>query len=155
MTRTANDILENKELRNELMNRTEVLGKVKELFLLPGTQAMTMTQVADFYGVEKKTVEKTFHRHRDEVELDGIYSTKAVDLASSLLRQNVGVRNLQGYKEFEIADGVTLRLPNNGKIIMFPTRAILRIGMLLRDSEVAKEVRTQLLNTSISIFKLC
>lgn len=29
---------------------------------------------------------------------------------------------------------------------LFPKRAILRVGMLLRDSEVAKEVRTQLLN---------
>ncbi|HHB2937638.1 MULTISPECIES: hypothetical protein [Bacillus cereus group] len=31
-------------------------------------------------------------------------------------------------------------------VALFPKRAILRIGMLLRDSEVAKEVRTQLLN---------
>ncbi|PDY07989.1 hypothetical protein COM83_33620, partial [Bacillus cereus] len=29
---------------------------------------------------------------------------------------------------------------------LFPKRAILRVGMLLRDSEVAKEVRNQLLN---------
>ena len=30
--------------------------------------------------------------------------------------------------------------------LLFTTRAILRIGMLLRDSKIAKEVRTQLLN---------
>lgn len=29
---------------------------------------------------------------------------------------------------------------------LFPRRAILRVGMLLRDSEIAKEIRTQLLN---------
>lgn len=29
---------------------------------------------------------------------------------------------------------------------MFPKRAILRVGMLLRDSNIAQEVRTQLLN---------
>lgn len=33
------------------------------------------------------------------------------------------------------------------KMTYFTPRAVLRIGMLLRDSEVAKEVRTQLLNT--------
>ena len=33
-----------------------------------------------------------------------------------------------------------------GTVALFPKRAILRVGMLLRDSEVAKEVRTQLLN---------
>ncbi len=36
-------------------------------------------------------------------------------------------------------------VPNAG-IRLFSKRAILRIGMLLRDSEIAKEVRTQLLN---------
>lgn len=36
-------------------------------------------------------------------------------------------------------------MPNRG-LKVFPRRAILRIGMLLRDSEIAREVRTQLLN---------
>lgn len=36
-------------------------------------------------------------------------------------------------------------IPNRG-IRCFSKRAVLRFGMLLRDSEVAKEVRTQLLN---------
>jgi len=35
---------------------------------------------------------------------------------------------------------------NNKSNTLLPRRAILRIGMLLRDSEVAKEVRSQLLN---------
>ena len=42
-------------------------------------------------------------------------------------------------------NGDTLTVPSRG-IRVFPRRAILRIGMLLRDSAVAKEVRTQLLN---------
>ena len=63
----------------------------------------------------------------------------------SRLGQNVPIVNAQGYKEFRLSDDVTLRVPNTG-IILFPKRAILRIGMLLRDSEIAKEVRTQLLN---------
>ncbi|WP_242479850.1 hypothetical protein [Bacillus cereus group sp. N21] len=40
-------------------------------------------------------------------------------------------------------DGNKIGYRRNG---LFPKRAILRVGMLLRDSEVAKEVRTQLLN---------
>lgn len=42
---------------------------------------------------------------------------------------------------------MTLRVPNVG-IRLFPKRAVLRLGMLLRDSRVAQEVRTQLLATS-------
>ncbi|WP_330569043.1 hypothetical protein, partial [Clostridioides difficile] len=40
---------------------------------------------------------------------------------------------------------VTFKIPPRG-LILIPKRAILRIGMLLRDSEVAKEVRTRLLD---------
>ena len=36
-------------------------------------------------------------------------------------------------------------LPNRG-MKLFPKRAILRVGMLLRDSEIAKEIRTRLLD---------
>ena len=41
---------------------------------------------------------------------------------------------------------LTVEVPNTG-IKVYPKRAILRIAMLLRDSAVAKEIRTQLLNT--------
>ena len=42
-------------------------------------------------------------------------------------------------------NGVEIKIPNCG-IKCYPKRAILRMGMLLRDSRVAKEIRTQLLN---------
>ena len=46
------------ELRNEYINRTEVLDKVKTLFLIPELEVMTASQVAEFYGVEVETVKK-------------------------------------------------------------------------------------------------
>ena len=45
----------------------------------------------------------------------------------------------------QIDDNTRLEIPNRG-IKCFSKRAVLRIGMLLRDSKIAQEVRTQLLN---------
>lgn len=45
-------------------------------------------------------------------------------------------------------------IPNRG-IRCFSKRAVLRFGMLLRDSEVAKEVRTQLLNIKEEAENIC
>lgn len=42
-------------------------------------------------------------------------------------------------------DGSLFEISNSG-LVLFPKRAILRVGMLLRDSEIAKEVRTRLLD---------
>lgn len=49
---------------------------------------------------------------------------------------------------FDILDdnGSIIDTGSNKGILLFTRRAILRVGMLLRDSEVAKEVRTYLLN---------
>lgn len=58
----------------------------------------------------------------------------------SALKAPTKIENMKGYF---LLNGNKIGYKGNG---IFPKRAILRVGMLLRDSEVAKEVRTQLLN---------
>ena len=55
------------------------------------------------------------------------------------------LETFKGKSVFTFENGEILTIPNRG-LRVFPRRAILRIGMLLRDSNVATEVRTQLLN---------
>lgn len=138
------NLIESKELREQAAGRVEVLDKVKELLLLPQLEMMTAKQVSDYYEVDIEAIQKCYNRNKEEINSDG--ATK-IPLKSMLSRfgQNVQIVSYQGYKEFKLSDEVTLRVPNVG-IVLFPKRAILRIGMFLRDSKVAKEVRTQLLN---------
>ena len=62
-----------------------------------------------------------------------------------LIRQDFGLETVKGKVLLTLENGNVLSVPNRG-LKVFPRRAILRIGMLLRDSAVAKEVRAQLLN---------
>ena len=142
---TELNIVEDKALREQVAGRVEVLDKVKELFLLPELEMMTAPQVAEWYQVPVKTLLTCYSRNKEEVELDGAQkiTSKAFQ---ELFPQLEEIVRTQGYREFKLSEEVTLRVPHVGTV-MFPRRAILRIGMLLRDSEVAKEVRTQLLNT--------
>ena len=136
------ELLENRDLRESLMEHCEGLEKVKQLLLLPGTEYATMKQVAEFYGVEQKVIERTCERHIDELRLDGVCNKKYTDLS---IQHYVGLKTGKGKVTFSFENGGTLDYPTRGAKV-FPRRAILRVGMLLRDSEVAKEVRTQLLN---------
>ena len=124
------------------MNHYQVLEKVKELFLLPGTELATLKLVADFYEVDEKAIEKVYTRHFDELESDGMCSKKYSELSNL---QYVGLKTAKGKVTFTFENGETFDYPTRGTKI-FPRRAILRVGMLLRDSVIAKEVRTQLLN---------
>lgn len=133
---------EDRNLRDNCISHYEVLERVKNLLLIPGMEFSTMKQVAEFYDVEVKAIEKVCLRNKDELISDGVELKSYKDF---LIRQDVGLETVKGKVLLTLENGNVLSVPNRG-LKVFPRRAILRIGMLLRDSAVAKEVRTQLLN---------
>lgn len=138
-----NEILENQQTRDELIERTEVLDKVKELILLPNTEFATTEQVATYFGVTTRHVEDLINKNKDELISDGFGIRKADDFITEL---NFGNKVVKKRGKFEIItnDGVMSFAPRG--VNLFPKRAILRMAMLLRDSEIAKEIRTRLLD---------
>lgn len=138
------ELIEKKDLRNEFINRIEVLEKVKQLLLLPDINLATTQQVADFYEVDVENIKWHIRNNRDELNSDGFVVYKSQNFRKefdSLLKIN----NCSGGFNIEFLNGETIKSSNKG-LSLFTRRAILRIGMLLRDSEIAKEVRSQLLN---------
>ena len=76
-------------------------------------------------------------------EYKQIFNAKKVRIKDS--KWNFNVEQLHGKMVVYIDGNTTITIPNRG-ITVFPLRAVLRIGMFLRDSKVAEEIRTQLLN---------
>lgn len=134
-----------KELREQYIDRVDVLEKVKSLIMLPDIELMTVAQVADFYEVDVEAIQKVYQRNRTEIKEDGVVGLSSKYLIGQVVQLDI-VNRTKTYAEVKFKDGTKLILPNRG-IKAFSKRAVLRIGMLLRDSKVAKEVRTQLLNT--------
>lgn len=134
--------IDDRTLRDDSVNHYEVLEKVKELLLLPGTELATVKQVSEFYEVGEDAIVAIYSRHADELESDGMKVVKYKDLSNL---QYESLKTSKGKVTFFFKDGTLLDFPTRG-LKVFPRRAILRVGMLLRDSVIAKEVRTQLLN---------
>lgn len=136
--------IDDKTLRDKSVEHYEVLEKVKKLLLIPNTKWATQKQVAEYYEVGEKAIETIYSRHRDELESDGV-SLKSYKEFLNIQNEGLEISYVVGKTIFTFANGNELTVPNRG-LKVFPRRAILRVGMLLRDSEVAREVRTQLLN---------
>ena len=134
--------IDDRTLRDSRISRVEVLERVKNLLLIPGTEFATVKQVAEFYEVDIDTIKKICQRNFDELSDDGVRIEK---MENFLKGQDVTFQKERNKAIVTYNDGTTLTVTNRG-LKVFPRRAILRIGMLLRDSAVAKEVRTQLLN---------
>ncbi|WP_311078240.1 hypothetical protein [Paenibacillus polymyxa] len=119
---------ENEGIRNKYINRVEILDKVKALVLLPNKKHVTAKMIADYYEVDKNVVEQIIKRQREEFVSDGML----------LLRGQEAV-------DFNTDNNSVLTIPRK-MINVFTRRSVLRVGMLLRDSNVAIEVRNYLLN---------
>ncbi|HHT7238489.1 TPA: hypothetical protein ACTZ5V_003570 [Bacillus cereus] len=140
----TNEVISLKDKRDNLVERVEVLVRVKQLLLLPGENMATLNQVAEFYGVENTALTNLITDHRGELESDGYVVLSGKDLVSAL--KDATKIEKRGSYTVTMRTGEIYKFSSN-KNSLFPKKAILRVGMLLRDSEVAKKVRAQLLNT--------
>ena len=105
-----NPLLDDRQLRDKCVGRYEVLDKVKELLLLPGTELATVKQVAEFYEVGEEAIVAVYSRHSDELETDGMKVVKYKDLS-----------NLQ-YESLKTSKGKVTFIFKDGNILDFPTR---------------------------------
>lgn len=121
-------LLESRALRESVADRTEALDRVKALILLPDDMHITTKMVADYFEVSEKAIYSLIQRHRSELESNG-YRVLTGRSAATFLTFNLKVTQVSGRG-----------------VAVFPRRAVLNVAMLLRDSHVARQVRTYLLD---------
>lgn len=138
------NIISDREMRDKCVGRYEVLEKVKKLLLLPGTDLMSIEQVADYYEVSMDHVKSLYGLNREEIDSDG---TKMLPRGfyNGSVANPTSVEQKQTSVTYTFENGQIVTINNRG-LKAFSRRAVLRIGMLLQQSEVAREVRNQLLN---------
>lgn len=141
---TEMELITNKKLREQNMDRIYVLNKVKTLMTVPKTDYVTSQMVANYYEVSCDTIRKIVMRHRGELVEDGVRCMSPEDFVKG---HDVTIQagTNPGYKHVIFQNALAVDMPNRGMMI-YPRRAVLRIGMLLRDSEIARAIRTALLD---------
>ncbi|AZI62760.1 hypothetical protein EHW12_17505 [Rhodococcus sp. NJ-530] len=122
--------------RDTLVTRTDVLDKVKVLSLLPDGIHATVEQVATFFEVPAKTISSLVNYNRDEISSDGYRVVRGEELRLNFNPSSLGLD------------------PRTPSLALFNRRVMLRIAMLLRDSEIARRVRTYLLDVEAGVREL-
>ncbi len=138
------ELLTNLSLRDANADNVYVLNKIKALMTIPKTDFITGQMVADYYEVPEATIKTLLMRHRNELLDDGIRCVVAEDFLK-IHDETLKITVLKGKKHITYSNGLEFDFPNRGMIV-YPRRAVLRMGMLLRDSDIAKAVRTALLD---------
>jgi len=118
-------------LRANYADRDHLLDKVKKLSLLPDNLHATTELVARYYEVPVETIRSLVHDNREELEGNGYRALTGSDL-----------RDFKGSFSEELPSEIKYA----SQLALFSRRAVLNVGMLLRDSQVARALRTYLLN---------
>lgn len=124
-------LTESRTMRAQTASRVDVLDKVKALTLLPDGTHATTEIVASYYVVPVSTIKSLVAANREELESNGYRALKGAEL-----------------REFASPFGgpANLGLHHNARsLAVFSRRAILNVGQLLTESDVARQVRTYLL----------
>ena len=123
------NILNNIYAVEAIMKRIEFPG-----MLFNGEYRYTKSMVAEFYKVEERTIERYVEKFTDELKHNGYVLTKG-KILKELKLQFAHVINV-GSKTTQLG--------------LFNFRAFLNIGMLLTESEKAKQLRSLILDIVIS-----
>jgi hypothetical protein len=110
-----------------MIGKCSILDKIKVLPYLTKDARSTVQQTATYYEVSEKTIKRTLQKNKDEFSEDGI------EVVRGSVLKKLGVRDTD--------------VPHKTRnLTLLPKRAVLRLGMLLIGSELAKTVRNYLLN---------
>ncbi|MFI9817602.1 phage antirepressor KilAC domain-containing protein [Saccharothrix variisporea] len=107
--------------RDRYGDRVDVLDKVKALQMLPDGLHLTTDHVATYYEVTIDAVKKLVQRNREELEANGFRLLSGPELRDMLSLSSMD--------------------PRTPHLAVFDRRALVRVGLLLRDSPVARRVR--------------
>lgn len=129
------DLVESRELRDSLVEHEAVFEdeRVKALgaFLLPKNFGATTEQVSNYFEIPIGTLKSTISEHIEELSENGYMIYEKDDL-----------KFLKG----ELGNPTSLKFASS--LGVMSRRAILNVAMLLRDSQVAKTIRSVLLDTT-------
>jgi hypothetical protein len=65
-------LLESRAMRNSVLERVEVLDKVKALQLLPDGMHVTTERLDAYFEIQREAVNSVYRRHRDELAASGM-----------------------------------------------------------------------------------
>lgn len=126
--------------RQNVLNNTVAVEAIKNSYSM-SNDYFTNQQVADFFDVNIRTIERTISENREELEYNGFLSLKGKKLTEFQ----------QEHPDIFVADNIVGHKTRN--LAVSSVRTVLNFAMLLKTSEKAREVRSRILDIVVSVLQ--
>jgi len=157
----------NRDLTTSAVDRKNILGNndaIKEVYdnlgfegvLFEKRYRFTKQQVADFYEVDVRTIERLLENHGIELEENGyeiFKHSRLKNLRTAFIQHFTGQQDVGDIHVGDIGQrtGNEILSQNAPSIGIFTFKAVLNTGMLLTNSDKARQVRSAILNIVIDV----
>lgn len=138
-----NDILEKEELRQEILNNNRslnIMEEYKTITTINNMEYETLDRVAEYFEVDYDCIKKLIQNNKRELIKNGLLILKGRETREFLVRENNSPTNYRGYF---IVDNRKFANKSN---TLVNKRCFLNMAMLLRDSKVAQDIRSKILD---------
>ena len=138
-----NDILEKEELRQEILNNNRslnIMDEYKTITTINNMEYETLDRVAEYFEVDYECMRVLIQRHKHELIKNGLLILNGSKTREILVENKMLFTNYRGYF---IADNRKFANKSN---ILVNKRCFLNMAMLLRDSKVAQDIRSKILD---------
>jgi hypothetical protein len=150
MAMQKKETLENSALdRQNILNNKYAVSEIKKVvgirgILFEGIYRFTKKQIANFYEVDERTIDRYIEKEQDELTKNGYEVLRA----KRLKEYKLAIKKT----DLNDIDVVKTMVDDKAPVIgVFDFRSFLNIGMLLRESAVARELRQTILDIVIDI----
>lgn len=138
-----NDILEKEELRQEILDNNkslDIMDKYKTITTINNMEYETLDRVAEYFEVDYTCIRVLIQRNKEELINNGLLILNGSKTREILVEHNLCSTNYRGYF---ITDNRKFANKSN---TLVNKRCFLNMAMLLRDSKVAQEIRSKMLD---------
>lgn len=121
--KSNDNVISDRNVRDKCVGHYEVLERVKELLLLPGTELMSINNVADYYEVSPQRIKDLYTQNKEEIDGDGTLLVKR-DFYNGSLIKKTSVEQKQTSVTYTFEDGQIVTINNRG-LKAFSKRTVL------------------------------
>ena len=142
----AKTLSDSKIDRDNILNNPYVISPIQDNLwlnypIIEWEMKMTISQVAEFFEIDTRTIERVIEKYRPELEQNWyrVFTWESLQIAKSLLLADKNV-------------GESIS-PNIPSLWLFNFRSFLNVAMLISNSEKAKELRSIILDIVLDVMR--
>lgn len=140
-----NELLTTKSVRDNYKDRIDAIAKVQPIKLFPEYNAITVGMAANYFGVTSNRISGLIFHNTDEFTEASLFEVDKSDVEEWIKRNNFEIKSTAKGIAIEFDNQIVRFSYSKPTVKFLPLTAVLKLAMLISESEIAEKIRYNIL----------